>query len=179
MKGLVSFLSAGDIWLFQRIVQRCRCNLLDAAMSKLTHLGGCFFTVFTCVILFLSNLHHLRVAAVQALVALGVSQLFVQVLKRKVGRQRPYFIFKNIQVAKPLFDCSFPSGHTTAGYALATVLSLDFPFLSLPLVILATLVGFSRTYLGFHYPLDVVMGAVVGGSTAFTVHQWALIPAIL
>jgi undecaprenyl-diphosphatase len=172
MKNLFSLISAGDAWLFQRINQRCRCALLDAAMSKLTHLGGAFCTTFICIFLITSNIKNLRVPGVQALIALSASQIVVQVLKRKVGRQRPYLIFRNIQVRKPLFDCSFPSGHTTAGYALATMFALDFPFLSFPLLTLATLVGFSRTYLGFHYPLDVFMGAVVGGGTAFTVHHY-------
>ena len=172
MKGIISFLSAGDTWLFQRIVQKCRCALLDAAMSKLTHLGGAFFTVFVCLSLIITDFRQLRLPAVHAFLALAVSQVFVQLLKRKIGRPRPYFIFQNIKVKKPLFDCSFPSGHSTAGYALAVMFSLDFPFLSLPLVTLATLVGFSRTYLGFHYPLDVAMGAVVGGGTAYTIHHW-------
>lgn len=171
MKGLISFLSAGDTWLFQRIIQKYRCTVLDVAMSKVTHLGGTFFTVFVCVFLIVSNFRNLRLPAIHAFLALSLSQAVVQFLKRKIGRQRPYFIFNNIKVRKPLFDCSFPSGHSTAGYALAIMFSLDFPFLSLPLVSLATLIGFSRTYLGFHYPLDVAMGAVVGGGTAYTVYQ--------
>ena len=172
MKGFVSLISAGDTWLFQRIVQKTRCALLDVAMSKVTHLGGAFFTIFLCISLMLSDFRNLRIPAIHAFIALSVSQIFVQVLKRITGRPRPYLIFKNIKVSKPLFDCSFPSGHTTAGYALAIMFSLDFPVLSLPLVGLATLIGFSRTYLGFHYPLDVAMGAFVGGGTAFTIHHW-------
>lgn len=179
MKGLMSCLSAGDIWVFQKIIQRCRCNLLDIAMPKVTHLGGAFCTIFICLSLMFSNFKNLRMPAVHAFIALSVSQIFVQLLKKKIGRPRPYFKFPNIKVKKPLFDCSFPSGHTTAGYALAVMFALDFPFLSLPLVSLATLVGFSRTYLGFHYPLDVAMGAVVGGGTAFTIHHWITLASIL
>ena len=140
-------------------------------MSKLTHLGGAFCTTFICIFLITSNIKFAGAWGT------GTNCSFCQSnsgtsLKKKVGRQRPYLIFTNIQVRKPLFDCSFPSGHTTAGYALATMFALDFPFLSFPLLTLATLVGFSRTYLGFHYPLDVFMGAVVGGGTAFTVHHY-------
>ncbi len=175
MKDILSCLSAGDTWMFQKICQKCKCTILDVTMSKVTHLGGAFFTVLICLSLILSNFKNLRMPGVHAFVALGMSQMFVQFLKRKIGRQRPYFKLPNIQVKKPLFDCSFPSGHTTAGYALAVMFSLDFPFLSLPLVTLATLIGFSRTYLGFHYPLDVAMGAVVGGGTAFTIHHWIAI----
>lgn len=179
MKGLITRLSAGDTWMFHKIFEKCRCSLLDVTMSKLTHLGGAFFTVFICLSLIISDFRNLRLPAIHAFIALGVSQVLVQFLKRKIGRQRPYFIFPNIKVKKPLFDCSFPSGHSTAGYALAVMFSLDFPFLSFPLVTLATLIGFSRTYLGFHYPLDVAMGAVVGGGTAYTIHHWITIASIL
>lgn len=178
MKDLISVLSAGDTWLFQRIIQKCRCAILDVAMSKVTHLGSAFFTIFLCMFLIASNFRNLRLPALQAFVALSLSQFLVQVLKRKIARPRPYFTFKNINVKRPLLDCSFPSGHTTAGYALAVMFALDFPFLSLPLFSLATLVGFSRTYLGFHYPLDVVMGAVVGGGTAYTVHHYLTLASL-
>ncbi|NLO88770.1 MAG: phosphatase PAP2 family protein, partial [Clostridia bacterium] len=66
---------------------------------------------------------------------------------------------------------SFPSGHTTAGYVLAMSFSYNYPALFYPLIGLASLIGFSRTYLGFHYPLDVVTGAAIGVGTAYIVHH--------
>jgi len=171
---IFSALAAGDSRLFLLINKRCRCSVLDNVMPKVTHLGGAFFTLFTCLFLLFFDFRATRAAALEALIALSLSQAVVQLLKRKVCRRRPYLVFQNIPIDRPLFDFSFPSGHTTAGYALALAFSLNYPALFLPLVSLATLVGFSRTYLGFHYPLDVLMGAVVGGCTAFTVHHFAV-----
>ncbi|KUK11355.1 MAG: Phosphoesterase, PA-phosphatase related [Clostridia bacterium 41_269] len=168
---LFSVLAAGDTRLFLIINRHCRCFILDAVMSKITHLGGAFFTLFICWFLIFFNIHMSRSAALEALLALCLSQTAVQILKRKIARLRPYLVFKNIHVQKPLLDFSFPSGHTTAGYVLAMSFSYNCPVLFYPLMGLASLIGFSRTYLGFHYPLDVVMGAVIGIGTSYVVHH--------
>jgi undecaprenyl-diphosphatase len=84
-------------------------------------------------------------------------------LKELVERDRP-------PVADPLPEPlvttpathSFPSGHATVSFACATVLALAVPRLTLPLYTLAVLISFSRVYVGVHYPLDVVAGAVLG-----------------
>jgi undecaprenyl-diphosphatase len=64
---------------------------------------------------------------------------------------------------------SFPSGHATVAFACATVLALAVPRLALPLYVLAALVAFSRVYVGVHYPLDVLAGAVLGVALALLV----------
>ena len=59
---------------------------------------------------------------------------------------------------------SFPSGH--AQLAFGSVIALSWYYrgwYTLPLFVLATLVGISRIYLGIHFPLDVVVGAFLGG----------------
>ena len=98
-----------------------------------------------------------------ALVALVSSHLVVRLLKQQFGRPRPYLALAGSRlVVAPLSDYSFPSGHTTASFATATVLAAQWPALTLPLMLLAGLVGLSRTYLGHHYPSDVVAGACIG-----------------
>jgi undecaprenyl-diphosphatase len=57
---------------------------------------------------------------------------------------------------------SFPSGHATTAFAAAAAVGMVHPRLRWPLLGLAALVGFSRVYLGVHYGLDVLAGAVLG-----------------
>jgi undecaprenyl-diphosphatase len=57
---------------------------------------------------------------------------------------------------------SFPSGHATTAFAAAVAVGTLHPRLRWPLLGLAAMVGFSRVYLGVHYGLDVLAGAVLG-----------------
>ena len=78
---------------------------------------------------------------------------------------------------EPLVDLpatySFPSGHATVSFACATVLALAVPRLRLPLFALATLIAFSRVYVGVHYPFDVLAGAALGVGTAIALRMLA------
>jgi undecaprenyl-diphosphatase len=61
---------------------------------------------------------------------------------------------------------SFPSGHTTIAFACATVLAAAAPRAAPFLYLLALAIGFSRIYVGVHWPLDVLGGIVLGTATA-------------
>ena len=82
-------------------------------------------------------------------------------------------------VPEPLLDSpstySFPSGHATVSFACATVLALAVPRLRLPLFALATLISFSRVYVGVHYPFDVLAGAALGVAIAIALRMLAAI----
>jgi len=77
-------------------------------------------------------------------------------IKGLVNRERP----EHQQVIR--WDSSFPSGHTSSWFALATVYSNKYPKYAIPLYGAGVLVGLSRVYLGEHYPSDVLAGAAIG-----------------
>jgi undecaprenyl-diphosphatase len=62
----------------------------------------------------------------------------------------------------PPLDGSFPSGHAATSFAAATVLTFLRPRWAPAFFLLALAIGFSRVYVGVHYPLDIVGGAVLG-----------------
>jgi undecaprenyl-diphosphatase len=92
-----------------------------------------------------------------ALAALTAS-LTTDAIKALVGRDRPDV---DTLLSRPSTS-SFPSGHAATSFACATVLGALEPRLRVPLYVLAVLVAASRTYVGVHYPLDVVAGAAWG-----------------
>ena len=100
---------------------------------------------------------------VAVLVAVVVGDLASYGLKELVGRPRP---FERYSLPLPLghvpHDPSFPSGHAAMAFASATVLSYFRPRLAAAFFLLAVAIGFARVYVGVHYPLDVLGGAVLG-----------------
>ncbi|HEY5059770.1 MAG TPA: phosphatase PAP2 family protein [Gaiellaceae bacterium] len=61
---------------------------------------------------------------------------------------------------------SFPSGHTTTSFACATMLAAAVPRAVPLLYVFALAIGFSRIYVGVHWPLDVLGGIVLGTATS-------------
>jgi len=67
----------------------------------------------------------------------------------------------------------FCSSHSANSFAVAIgfyLVTKNRP-MGIILILWATLIAYSRIYLGAHYPLDVIMGAIVGGIGAFTLFQ--------
>ncbi|MBL7815733.1 MAG: phosphatase PAP2 family protein [Saprospiraceae bacterium] len=90
-------------------------------------------------------------------------------LKYIVKRPRPYVTYPDLNALDTEGSPSFPSGHTSGAFALATSLSLNYPkwYVVVPSVAFAGFTGYSRMYLGVHYPSDVLAGAVLGSGTAW------------
>lgn len=111
--------------------------------------------------------------ALLAVVLAAVATNLLQVpLKRRFRRRRPcdtpphpLFLRRPRSAPRVLqpWDCySFPSGHAMNGFALAGVLTLQYPVLGPALVVLAASIGASRVVMGLHYPSDVAAGALLG-----------------
>lgn len=88
------------------------------------------------------------------------------IIKHLVRRTRPCHLLEEEEqlIRRPRFY-SFPSGHAAASFAMVGVASLRCRLITfLPIMALASLIGFSRLYLRVHYLTDVVLGAVLGFS---------------
>lgn len=102
--------------------------------------------------------------------SLGGTAIATAGLKYAIRRPRPYQQHPGelVPLTNPPSP-SFPSGHTSFAFCAATSLSLCYPrwYVAAPAMLWASAVGFSRMYLGVHYPSDVLAGAVIGAAGAY------------
>ena len=109
--------------------------------------------------------------------SLFVSTVVTEGLKYIVNRPRPSTKDSLIIPASDMGSPSFPSGHTSDAFANATAISLAYPkwYVIAPSFLWAGTVGFSRMYLGVHYPSDVLAGAIIGSGSAwltYKINKW-------
>jgi undecaprenyl-diphosphatase len=167
MSRVVAWLQQRENRVFCWVNQRIRHTFLDLLFDKITHLGGATLTIVFALSLSLFAHGSWRLAGLQSCLALALSHIPVAIIKRNYPRLRPYLVLPDTNTCKkPLTDHSFPSGHTTAIFSVTVPLMCTNPWLGPVLLPLASLVGISRMYLGFHYPSDCLVGCFIGTSAA-------------
>jgi len=150
-------------------------STLDTIFIWVTFLGNGVFSVVVFVIFLLQRR---RSQATQVMVAFLLSALVAQILKNLFSMPRPKQFFAPgqyhyfIDGVTGLGFASFPSGHTTSIFALATLLAIftKNPKAKIAFLLSGIAVGYSRIYLGQHFLGDVLTGSCIGTLTAVLVH---------
>ncbi len=154
--------------LLLEIQTHLRTPLLDRFFCAITMLGN-KGGLWALVAILLLLAPRTRCIGVQAVASLASSGLFCNIiLKNWIGRTRPYEIIPELTVlVSPQSDFSFPSGHAASAFAVAVVLFVRLPKrYGIPALVLASLISFSRLYIGVHYPSDVLAGILLGTTLA-------------
>ncbi|MBE6679797.1 MAG: phosphatase PAP2 family protein [Ruminococcaceae bacterium] len=146
------------------VQENMRSDFLTPIVKFITTLGNAGILWIILSALFLCFKKTRKIGLMTSL-ALIFDLLSVNVvIKNLVARTRPYEVIEGLtSLIGPQSDFSFPSGHTAASFAFATVILLTAPKkYSIPTLVMAFLIAFSRIYLGVHYPTDILGGIVIG-----------------
>jgi len=109
--------------------------------------------------------------------AIALPGLFVTVVKRLIGRARPFvgghddpFLYL-LFIWKPAY-AAMPSGHATTAVAAAIAFGAIWPRIRGVMWLYALAIMFSRVVVLAHHPSDVIAGALVGAVGALMIRQW-------
>ena len=155
-------------------IQGLRLEWLDPLVSLYTTLGngGILWIALSLAML---CYRPTRKAGVLALLAMLLGLLCTNVvLKHLVARPRPWLSLPIVPLVVENDPNSFPSGHTCAAFAAGMIWVRALPrrWMGWLAAGMAVAMGLSRLYVGVHYPLDVLAGALVGSLCAWAV--WKL-----
>jgi len=138
--------------------------ILDHLLPWLTYLGSHFAVI---LFILLSLIFTRKRKVLRSLLFLyAIQSAVIYGLKFLIQRQRPLFFLEMASKLSKgpgeILEPSFPSAHAAFSFMMAMLLALWFPRYKIIFFIVAGFIGWTRIYLGLHYPTDVVVGALVG-----------------
>lgn len=145
-------------------IKKLHSKTNNRIMTFITHLGTGGFVWFALALPMLLT-RSMREAAVNLMFALLINLFMGEILiKHIVARVRPSETLpEEEQIVKRPKYYSFPSGHSSAAFAVAAVTIVRCPpYIFIPVIIVAIFIAFSRLYLRVHYLSDVVVGILLG-----------------
>jgi membrane-associated phospholipid phosphatase len=163
-----------DAWVFLSFNLRgSRPLWLDRIMLSFTQVGNGISAIVFAVILIIANERYLAYELILGTLTLW---MVVVLVKAIVHRSRPFVRLTQARiVGYRARGRSFPSGHTSQSFFMATLLVQHFHaslWIAVLLYAIASLVGITRMYVGAHYPRDVLAGAILGSA-------WGLLGVIM
>lgn len=147
------------LWLQNNV----RTDLLSKFFIFITRLGnGGMIWIAISLILLIPK--KTRKTGIICALALILSLLFNNIILKNIfDRTRPFISIDGLDNLVTAKDASFPSGHTSSSFSAAVAIFRNLPKkYSFAAIILASLIAFSRLYLGVHYPSDIIGGILTG-----------------
>lgn len=133
-----------------------------------------FLPIFLIIIALVQKQSFWQIKSVYVGITVALASLLSFILKHVINRIRPFDAYDFLEKLSVGGSPSFPSGHTTAAFALSVSLIIAYPkwYIITPAILWAILAGYSRMSLGVHYPSDVFAGILLGVGTAVLVMRF-------
>ena len=160
----MEFLAQMDQNILFWIQDVLRTPFLNPIVLLFTNLGnsGLLWIVCSGCMLFFKRWRKAGLIALISMLLCFVSGELI--LKTLIARPRPFLELETLIPLIPQGGFSFPSGHTASSFAASFVYLRGAPMKWAKIIfpLLAVLMGFSRLYVGVHYPTDVLGGMLLG-----------------
>ncbi len=173
--GVFLIIGGGLLLLFSKEDLFLELNSLnttagDLVFPYITYLGEGYFSILLVLFFLFCRYSLAIISTISFLLTGGVVQLLKHLVFSDVLRPIKHFegladVHTVAGVSMHSFF-SFPSGHSAGAFSLFFMASLvllgKWKYLGVILLILAVLTGYSRIYLGQHFPVDVYAGSIIG-----------------
>lgn len=158
-----------DIELLNKINPQQPTSTIWANTSQLTYPIAALTTASFVAVGFINKNKQVQKKALKLVGSLAINTIVTHSLKNIINRDRPFEKYPTlINPYEFKSGYSFPSGHTSVAFSTATSLAISCKkwYVVVPAFTWAASVGYSRLYLGLHYPTDVLAGAIIGTGSA-------------
>ncbi len=158
-----------DLQIFRWCQQRRYRKLLIVLARQLSRSAdGYIYILIGVLALFFKHYQFVAIAVT----AFVIERSLYFVIKNYFRRHRPPDIIPGFtSVVRASDKFSFPSGHTSAAFLMASAIVLFFPGTAWFVYPWAASVGWSRVMLGVHFPGDTIAGALLGSSVIYWVYN--------
>ena len=156
-----------EMRLFARVFRQTEKRMVIPMARAISHSGDGYLHVLVPLLVWALDPAGFALLLPLLVMALALERTLYWLVKNSLRRSRPQEAvpgFRSLIRASDQF--SFPSGHSSGAFLLATALLLVYGPIAAPLFLWAFAVAMSRILLGVHFPGDTLAGALMGGGIA-------------